>query len=255
MNHASVLVDDLAYPDEPFFEDGPIANAANAATAAGVPHLLRRRQLECDCRRQQRRIVRDAALPQYVVPVAGHRDRARARLPRFPHVRCQRQRRRITLAPGGGFAVDLQWAQPRGRSDLRRRHLHHQRRRHDRGWLGDREHLVAEALRARGLYQHHRVLLQTVHIILVKYSGSNACFKFVFVGSGQVLPASSTTPRLSGDIVGPSVFGHNGAATVAGTAAQPLRRQQHIRGTTCRAGRSRCTSNCRRATPRWLRCR
>ena len=34
-----MLVDDVSYLDEPFFQDGPIANAANAASAAGVPYF------------------------------------------------------------------------------------------------------------------------------------------------------------------------------------------------------------------------
>ena len=33
---ANVIVDDLLYLDEPFFQDGPIANAVTAATASGV---------------------------------------------------------------------------------------------------------------------------------------------------------------------------------------------------------------------------
>ena len=37
--HASVLVDDVVYPNEPFFQDGPVANAARAATVAGVPYF------------------------------------------------------------------------------------------------------------------------------------------------------------------------------------------------------------------------
>ena len=39
VNHATVLVDDVSYFDEPFFQDGPIAQAVTAAGAAGVPYF------------------------------------------------------------------------------------------------------------------------------------------------------------------------------------------------------------------------
>ena len=35
-NHASVLVDDIQYLDEPFFQDGPIANAAGGKCGGGA---------------------------------------------------------------------------------------------------------------------------------------------------------------------------------------------------------------------------
>ena len=39
VNHADVLVDDVSYFNEPFFQNGPIANAANAASQAGVANF------------------------------------------------------------------------------------------------------------------------------------------------------------------------------------------------------------------------
>ncbi|HLX64760.1 MAG TPA: immunoglobulin domain-containing protein [Planctomycetota bacterium] len=36
----TITVDDFSYPDEPFFQDGPIAQAIQANVAAGVPHFV-----------------------------------------------------------------------------------------------------------------------------------------------------------------------------------------------------------------------
>ena len=81
---ADVIVDDVGYLTEPFFQDGVIAQAVDAAAAHGVAVLLVGRQL-------RRRALR--------APLPGHHPRRRLLLP-VRHARL-RQRRR----PGAGHRL------------------------------------------------------------------------------------------------------------------------------------------------------
>ncbi|MDQ1480569.1 MAG: hypothetical protein QOI44_1430, partial [Actinomycetota bacterium] len=219
VNHASVLVDDISYLDEPFFQDGPIANAANAASAAGVPYFSAAGNFNVivggsDVSSYETPMLRSVTCPSQVSaiePVDGCHD--------FNPTAGADTGDDITLAPGGGFGVDLQWAQPLG------------------GVTSDYDIFIANATNSIVAhstadnitsqkpfeftgYTNSSGSPQTVHIIIVKYAGPDARFKFVMVGSGGItgVQYNATT---GGDIVGPAIFGHNGTSTVGSTAAIP----------------------------------
>jgi hypothetical protein len=126
----------------------------------------------------------------------------------------------ITLAPGGGFGLDLQWAQP---------------------WNGvssDYDVFVVDAsgavvsgstidnLRSQQPveflgYTNSSAVSQTVRIVVAKFSGqTDDRLKFVLVGAHGITGVQYHA-SLGGDIVGPSIFGHSGAASVGSTAAIP----------------------------------
>ena len=69
-------------------------------------------------------------------------------------------------------------------------------------------------------YQNTTGVQQTVHIVIGRFRGPSARLKFVFVGSSGITGVQYNSSA-GGDIVGPSIFGHNGAASVATTAAIP----------------------------------
>ena len=114
-NHATVLVDDIQYLDEPFFQDGPIASAANAASAAGVPYFSSAGNANL--------IVGGNDVASYEAPSYRPTTCPVSVTNRDNYVGCHDFLTRpvgtdnaddITLAPGGGFGLDLQWAQPWG---------------------------------------------------------------------------------------------------------------------------------------------
>ena len=70
-------------------------------------------------------------------------------------------------------------------------------------------------------YSNSTASAQTVHIVIAKFSGAaNPRLKFVFAGTGGIT-AVQYHSSTGGDIVGPSIFGHNGAENVGSTAAIP----------------------------------
>ena len=94
VNHADVIVDDVSYLNEPFFQNGPIATAANTGESSRRRVLLLGRKLERHRGRQQRVLVRGAGVPRRLVSSVGPLAGATPRLPRLRHERWRRQRRR-----------------------------------------------------------------------------------------------------------------------------------------------------------------
>ncbi|MDQ1383601.1 MAG: hypothetical protein QOG65_980 [Actinomycetota bacterium] len=219
-NHAKVIVDDVSYLNEPFFQNGPIANAANLSTASGVPYF--------SAAGNNNTIVSGANVSSYEAPT-------------FRPVSCPPSVTAlesvqschdfatgsgadngddISLAPGGGFGLDLQWAQPWG------------------GITTDYDVFVLDATGAvvGGTnvdnlaskqpfeyfgYTNSTSSPQTVHLVIAKFSGAaNPRLKFVFAGTGGITAVQYHTST-GGDVVGPSIFGHNGAENVGSTAAIP----------------------------------
>ena len=225
VNHATVLVDDVSYFDEPFFQDGPIAKAANAASAAGVPVLLGRRQLQRDRRRQQCRFVRSAVVPEHRVPRIGDcvRECSGAAVTGChdfdPSVGVDNGDA-VTVAANGGFDIDLQWAQPWGNVTTD----------YDLFVLNAAGSVVASSDFDQAASQEPFEFLgygnqtgapQTYRIVIAEVgSGPPARLKFVFAGSAGITGVQYNTST-GGDIVGPTIFGHNGAASVGTTAAIP----------------------------------
>ena len=127
----------------------------------------------------------------------------------------------ITLAPGGGVGIDLQWAQPWG--DV----------------TNDYDVLLLSASGTTILtgsntdslgfqepveffgYTNETASSQTVQLVIAKYSGAtDSRMKFVMVGSSGI-SAVQYNASSGVDVVGPSIFGHNGAESVGTTAAIP----------------------------------
>ena len=126
----------------------------------------------------------------------------------------------ITLAPGGGFGLDLQWAQPWGAVTND----------YDVFLLNSANAVIAgsadiqddsqEPFEFFG-YTNDSASAQTVKLVVAKFSGGvDPRMKFVMLGAGGVTGVQYNAST-GGDVVGPSIFGHNGAATVGSTAAIP----------------------------------
>jgi hypothetical protein len=229
---AQVLTDDVAYFEEPFFQDGPVAAAVNQVAAAGVSYF-------------------SAAGNDNVVDKSGHdiasweapayRDSGSCpaellALPGFGPGHCMDfdpgltsdDTFGITVAKGATLTVDLQWAEP---------------------WNGVKTDLDAVLLDAAdkplkvkegseefvvGSAEDNLTLQRPVEVLQWENeTGASAKVQLAINNcSGPCNPeaAGATTPRLkfvlvnggvsateypqsaAGDTVGPSIYGHAGAA-------------------------------------------
>ena len=220
VNHASVLVDDAQYLDEPFFQDGPIAKAANAASAAGVPYFSAAGNFNVTAAGNNVSSYEAPAYRPTSCPAAIGTFEPVLSCHNFDPSGGTDNGDQVTVAAGGGFALDMQWAQPWtavstdfdlfvldstgsivGRSTI------------DNGGFQEPVEVLG--------YANNTATAQTVRIVIAKYSGSeNARLKFVFAGASGITDVQYNASN-GGDVVGPSIFGHNGTASVGSTAAIP----------------------------------
>ena len=130
--------------------------------------------------------------------------------------------------PVAGFAVDLQWAQPWGGVTTD----------YDVFVVDSQGRVVAaSAVDNLGLQQpfefagftNSTASTQTVSIVIGKFAGAaNPRLKFVLEGASRITGVEHNTSTGS-DIVGPTIFGHNGTSTVGSTAAIPFNDSTTIR--------------------------
>ena len=221
---AKVIVDDVTYFTEPMFQDGPVAVAVNDVTAQGVTYFS------------------SAANSNQII---GGNDVASLEAPAFRETGCPAtgfgyvnqcmdfnpaagsdSTYGISVPPGGDVVIALGWAQPMNgvTTDLDAYLLgtglpvaNTPRSEDVNTGVGNRP---AEVLG----YTNQSGATQNLGLVINRYTGN---------GGGN-----SGTPRLKlialdgtpseyltssgGDIVGPTIFGHNGAASAMSTAAVPF---------------------------------
>jgi len=218
VNHATVIVDDASYLDEPFFQNGPIAVAANQAAAAGVPYF--------SAAGNDNVIVGGNDVSSYESPSYRPTSCPHSVLVAEPLESCHNfnpsgsadSGDTITVAPNGGFGLDLQWNQPWGgvTTDL------------DAFVVNSSGSIVAASTINNDSsqtpfeyadYENTTGVPQQVQIVIGKYSGAaNPRLKFILTGASGILAVEHDVSTGT-DIVGPTIFGHTGAQLVGSTAA------------------------------------
>jgi hypothetical protein len=220
---ARVIVDDFAYLDEPFFQDGPIAQAVNDVTAGGVPYFSAAgNENIIDGGRSIASWESPAFRPSGSCPAAVGKPGTQCE--DFDPTATDDNTFRMTVAPGGTVMVDLQWAQP---------------------WNGVTTDLDAYLLTAAGTVldvggDGNKATQKPFE--LASWTNSSGVPVDVFLAINRDSRAGvgdSGTPRLKfvlfgdvssteyetssgGDVVGPTVFGHSGAANTQSIAAAPF---------------------------------
>jgi len=220
---AKVIADDVFYLEEPFFQDGPVAVAVNKAVEDGVSYF-------------------SAAGNNSLIDKEGH-DIASWETPKFrdagacpPAVRAVSALNPfhcldfnpglavdktfgIEVKPGATLAVDLQWDEP---------------------WFGVNTDLDAFLLNASGnrIAESHEDNIEvskmpveilewentsssprTVQLVVNRFAGGDPRLKFALLENGGGVSATEY-PRSSGeDVVGPTIFGHSGAASAISVGA------------------------------------
>jgi len=219
---AEVIVDDVFYFEEPFFQDGPVAVAVDEAVEDGVTYLSAAGN--SNFFDSEGREIASWETPLY--RDAGSCPPEVQSLPGFNGFHCldfapgsQVDRTfGVKVAPGDTLAVDLQWDEP---------------------WEGVDTDLDAFLLNASGnlitgsaedneksqrpfevvQWENESSSERTVQLVVNRFSGESPRLKFALVANGSGVPGTEYPRSTGADIVGPTIFGHNGTASAISVGA------------------------------------
>jgi Subtilase family len=224
---AKVIADDVAYPEEPLFQDGPVAVAASEATAAGVSIFSAAGNSNITSGGHQvasyeASSFRDSGSCPLGVPVLA------------PEAHCMdfdpgvgtENGFEMTVKPHEKVLLDLQWAEP---------------------WNGVGDDLDAYLLNGSGAvllekkdgnnvatqkpfelleWVNNSASTVTVNLAINRFAGTNSPrLKFIQLGNGAegVFPtAAQYNISSAGDVFGPAILGHSGSESVIAAAAVPF---------------------------------
>lgn len=223
---AKVIVDDVAYFEEPFFQDGPVAGAINKVTGKGVTYLSAAGNDNLfdtegnEIASWEAPEYRDSGSCPQEVANLGEEFHPTHCLDFNPGAATDRTYG-IKVEAGEILSIDLQWAEPwEGvESDL------------DAFLLNANGQLVAGSFESNEVGQRPLEIVQwfnnsgstkTVQLVINRYSGSGARLKFIFLQNGGGVEGVEYPRSGGGDVVGPSVFGHAGAASAIAVGAVPF---------------------------------
>jgi subtilase family protein len=225
---AKVIVDDVTYPEEPFFQDGPVAAAINKVTGEGVTYLSAAGNDNLidasghDIASWEAPSFRDAgSCPAVVQGLSGFNA---THCLDFAPSAATDTTFGITVNAGATLRVGLQWAEP---------------------WFGVGNDMDAFLLNATGSqileaafvnnatgterpsefldWKNETGSAQTVQFVVNRFSGSGSPrIKFILMQNGGGVSATEYPTSTGGDEVGPSVFGHAGAASAIAVGAVPF---------------------------------
>jgi subtilase family protein len=231
---ADVIVDDVAWFEEPFFQDGPIAEAINHVTEDGVSYFSAagNDNLFDSSGREiaswEAPAFRDSlGCPEEVAKLGG-----------FNGTHC------MDFDPGAGvdrtfgitvgakqvLTLDLQWAEPWNgvATDL------------DAFLLSGGGQILAEAptdnVSVTGTQRPVEILqwenesnaAKTVQLAVNRYGGLSPRLKFILLENGSGVSATEYPQSSGGDVVGPAVFGHAGSAAAIAVGAVPFNNSAKI---------------------------
>ncbi|HKT84308.1 MAG TPA: S8 family serine peptidase, partial [Solirubrobacterales bacterium] len=219
---AKVIADDVFYPEEPFFQDGPVAVAVKEVVAGGATYFSAAGNDNLideghDIASWETPEYRDAgSCPQAVRAVSALNPFHCLDFNPGPAVD---RTFGIRVEAGETLAVDLQWDEP---------------------WFGVQTDLDAFLLDASGnrIRESHEDNVdgtqtpveivewtngssstKTVQLVVNRFSGGDPRLKLAMLQNGGGVDATEY-PRSSGeDVVGPTIFGHSGSAAAISTGA------------------------------------
>jgi hypothetical protein len=227
---ADVIVDDVGYFEEPFFQDGPVAAAVNTVNEEG--HIYLSSAANDNLFDEEGNEIASWEAPEY--RDSGACPPEVAALPGLNASHC------IDFNPGAAtdrtfgikvepeevLSIDLQWAEP---------------------WEGVETDLDAILLDADGeviggsvednvspeegtqqpleivQWTNESEAEQTVQLVINKFEGSaDPRLKFIFQQNGGGVSGTEYPWSGGGDVVGPSIYGHAGAAGATAVGAVPF---------------------------------
>jgi hypothetical protein len=224
--NADVIVDDVGYFEEPFFQDGPIAKAVSKVSGEGVTYLSAAGNDNLfdgegnEIASWEAPEYRDSgACPHDVAALAAGGFKTSHCLDFNPGPATDRTFG-IKVQGGEMLTLDLQWAEP---------------------WEGVETDLDAFLLNAEGelialefaenivngrpvevlQWLNESATTQAVQLVVNRYEGTGARLKFILLQDGGGVSGTEYPKSGGGDVVGPSIYGHAGSASAIAVAAAP----------------------------------
>jgi subtilisin family serine protease len=225
---AGTIVDDVAWFEEPFFQDGPIAVAVDNVASGGTIYLSAAGNdnlIDSSGRNiasWEAPAFRDSlGCPETVAKLAG--VKGTHCMDFDPGLGVDRTFG-ITVAAGELLTIDLQWAEPwfGVGSDL------------DAFLLSETGKLLAESIEenagASGTqrpleivqWENTSTVSKTVRLAINRFSGANPRLKFILLQNGGGVTATEYPESSGEDVVGPAIYGHAGAAGAIVVGAVPF---------------------------------
>jgi subtilisin family serine protease len=212
---ATVIVDDVGYFNEPFFQDGPVAAAVNKVTAEGVTYLSAAGNDNLfdpegnEIASWEAPAYRDSGSCPGAIRALSEFNAGHC-LDFNPEAPTDRTFG-IRVEPEETLTVDLQWAEP---------------------WFGVGTDLDAFLLDANGelltgaaednvkagepveivQWTNESSAEKTVQLVVNRFSGGNPRLKFILLQNGGGVTATEYPRSGGGDVVGPTIYGHAAAA-------------------------------------------
>jgi hypothetical protein len=242
---AKVIVDDVAYFQEPFFQDGPVAVAVDDVVAAGASYFSAAGNDNLidpkgrDIGSWEAPEFRDSGgCPTAIVELSEELEEVEEKkgvpVPQGlhpehcmdfdPEVGAPDEAFGITVEAGDELLIDLQWAEPWNGvgTDLD-------------AFLLDKDGKLVEAegfpVAAAGdnvtgsqrpfefLAWENEGPEQEVQLVINRFGGDDPRLKFALLENGGGVSETEYPESSAGDVVGPTVFGHAGAAAAIGAGA------------------------------------
>jgi hypothetical protein len=219
---AKVIADDVSYFEEPFFQDGPVAVAANEAAGAGVSYFSAAGNDNIVSEGHEvasyEAPFRDAGSCPAAVPGSQCMD--------FDPGAGTDTRFQMTVEPGAELLLDLQWAEPWGGvgTDFDAYLLDGA----GNELTSSKEHNVTNSQIPFEIlgWENEGNSDETVSVVIPRVAGSGEpSLKFIELGNGAegVFPTAAQYAESSGaDSFGPAIFGHSGAEGAISVAAVPF---------------------------------
>jgi len=225
---AEVIVDDVAWFEEPFFQDGPVAVAINRVTADGVTYLSAAGN--DNLFDSGGREIASWEAPSFrdslgcPVAIAKLKGLGGSHCMDFDPGPGGDDTFAITVEPKQVLTLDLQWAEP---------------------WNGVATDLDAFLLSGTGQvlasaptdnsspagtqrpveilqWENELSTAKTVELAINRFSGLAPRLKFILLQNGGGVSATEYPQSSGGDVVGPTVFGHAGAEAAIAVGAVPF---------------------------------
>lgn len=226
---AEVIVDDVAWFIEPFFQDGPVAVAIDNVTAEGASYFSAAGNdnlfdgLGNEISSWEAPSFRDSGgCPEAIANLNSVEFNGSHCMDFDPGGGTDRTFG-ITVDPGRTLTIDLQWAEPWNGifTDL------------DAFLLTGLKSIPASFYRNAGPAGTQRPFEivqwkntfgteKTVQLVINRFAGLSPRLKFIFLQNGGGVSATEYSKSSGGDVVGPTIFGHAGAASAIAVAAVPF---------------------------------
>lgn len=230
---ANVIVDDVGYFGEPFFQDGPVAVAVNEVVADGVTYLTSAGNdnlLDAENNEfasWEAPAFRDSGdCPKEVRALTLVDYNTTHCLDFNPEAPVDRTYG-IKVQPGQTLTIDLQWAQPWNKvtTDL------------DAFLLDAEGRLLAFApvnnVSAKRpfevlTWENNSGVERTVQLVVNRFIGVNPRLKLILLQNGGGVSGTEYPRSGGGDVVGPAIYGHAGAASAITVGAVPYNNSNRI---------------------------